>query len=235
MSAPDFSVRYVPTRSMIPNPPVRGRVYFIGDEHVLLVNHGPYIKEYGATPGPQGSNGDPDIRYQEQALELSSAVLSLVSAMQFRDVKGTDLQKELEDAIENLRIVIAKNRYDYEITDKRSIDEEIRNRYQDNTLDAHQSDLSSLAEAVTDILANEFEQAQKNRINTAKYTKKFDQHEQDINSLAEAIMSILTAINEWGTQNIEDIKTLQKTTDILGTSLLSLINTLSVNIKGENE
>ena len=79
MSRPYFSVRHVETMSLLPETLTPGRIYFVDDEQVIVIDHGnglpPVI--YGGKPGPQGSSGTPQANLQEQLDTLAHTSLAI--------------------------------------------------------------------------------------------------------------------------------------------------------------
>lgn len=83
MPRPYFSVKHVQTYELLPEKLTPGRIYFIDDEQVIVIDHGnglpPVI--YGGRPGPQGASGEPQPQLQDQIDELASASLQTHSVI----------------------------------------------------------------------------------------------------------------------------------------------------------
>lgn len=94
MSKPYFSVKHVESMSLLPEKLVPGRIYFVEDEQVLVIDHGngfpPVI--YGGKPGPQGATGTPQAILQDEANVLAHTALA-IEAMLWEE--GNKLRKEL--------------------------------------------------------------------------------------------------------------------------------------------
>ena len=70
--------------ALLPETLEIGRVYFIDDAQVIVVDHGKGPVIYGGVPGPQGEPGEPLPQIQEQIDTLSGAILNLTSRSNLR-------------------------------------------------------------------------------------------------------------------------------------------------------
>ena len=77
MSRPYFTARHLESMALLPETLEIGRVYFIDDAQVIVVDHGKGPVIYGGVPGPQGEPGEPLPQIQEQIDTLSGAILNL--------------------------------------------------------------------------------------------------------------------------------------------------------------
>ncbi len=79
MSRPYFSVKHVESMSLLPEKLTPGRIYFIDDEQVIVIDHGnglpPVI--YGGKPGPQGASGEPQPFLQDEINTLAQTELAM--------------------------------------------------------------------------------------------------------------------------------------------------------------
>lgn len=92
MTRPYFSVKHVESMSLLPEELTPGRIYFIDDEQVIVIDHGnglpPVI--YGGKPGPQGASGEPQPFLQQEIDTLAQTELAMQSLIwdegkKFRD------------------------------------------------------------------------------------------------------------------------------------------------------
>ena len=66
-----LSIKYVPSSALLPEVLVQGRLYFVGDEQVIILDSGDGPKIYGATAAPASyihSESSPSLKEQIDAL-----------------------------------------------------------------------------------------------------------------------------------------------------------------------
>ena len=95
MSKPFFSVKHVETMKLLPEKLQVGRIYFVDDEQVIVIDHGnglpPVI--YGGKPGPQGPAGTPQANIQRELDVLAQTSLAIEALLWDEGEKlRTDIQ-----------------------------------------------------------------------------------------------------------------------------------------------
>ena len=79
MSRPYFSVKHVETMELLPEKLTPGRIYFVDDEQVIVIDHGNGLPPvvYGGKPGPQGPAGTPQAILQTELDVLAQTSLAI--------------------------------------------------------------------------------------------------------------------------------------------------------------
>ena len=100
MTRPYYRVKHVETMALLPATLIPGRIYFVDDEQVIVIDHGngfpPVI--YGGKPGPAGPAGSPQPSIQEQIDTLSQTELAIGSIIWD---EGSRFRSELSRIEEN--------------------------------------------------------------------------------------------------------------------------------------
>lgn len=75
MARPYFTARHIESMALLPPKLEIGRVYFVDDEQVLIIDHGTGPVVYGKSAGAQGPAGEPQPSLQYQLDKLAEASL----------------------------------------------------------------------------------------------------------------------------------------------------------------
>lgn len=153
MSRPFFSVKYVSTRSALPEKLERGRAYFIGDEQIILVDYGNGPITYGSRPGPQGIPGEPLPQLQGQIDLLADASIETTSQLFDTNQKMRARSKELTERIASL--TEAMQNADNDIHSELDLHTGYINELREiiSTMQGEISDLQSVISIVTKLIA----------------------------------------------------------------------------------
>ena len=134
MAKPLLSVRHISNEALLPDKLTPGRLYFVADEQVIIVDHGDGRGpvRYGDKPGPQGIAGEPVPALQGQIDELADASLATLLNLHNLNVreKGNneaitqrvselaeslrDSSSENAEAILNLLVIVSNKFKDYD-------------------------------------------------------------------------------------------------------------------------
>ena len=156
MSKPYYSLRHVESMADLPANLTVGRIYFVDDEQVLVINHGNGLPPvvYGGKPGPQGPAAQPQALIQEQIDTLVQTALRMQAVIwdegeMFRETYK-NLSEHSEEMFSQLRKLSNRN-----ATAVMNLAYIVK-----RTFDNYDSAITTLARAVSNLYPDQSQQAE---------------------------------------------------------------------------
>ncbi len=159
MPRPYFTARHLESMALLPDKLELGRVYFIDDEQIIVIDHGRGPVIYGKSPGPQGIPGEPIPQLQDQIDQLAAASLTVqhtlwaINEREIAEAKHTDSEISRLTQLHNSDIASVSQRVADNLTHTDSEIASVSQRVADN-LTHTDSEIASVSQRVTDNLTH---------------------------------------------------------------------------------